>query len=52
MERIISDLEKFGMLELENEINLTYKVAASFKYLEQLIVSIQIADEVQYEISQ
>jgi hypothetical protein len=46
VERIISDLEKFGMLELENEINLTYKVAASFKYLEQLIVSIQMPEEV------
>jgi len=52
VERIISDLEKFGMLELENEINQTYKVAASFKYLEQLIVSIHIAEEVQYEIPQ
>ena len=52
VERVISDLEKFGMLELENEINQTYKVAASFKYLEQLIVSIHIAEEVQYEIPQ
>jgi hypothetical protein len=46
VDRIISDLEKFGMLELENEISLTYKVAASFKYLEQLIVSIQMPEEV------
>ncbi|MES2646438.1 MAG: hypothetical protein V4717_06150 [Bacteroidota bacterium] len=46
VDRIISDLEKFGMLELENEINQTYKVAASFKYLEQLIVSIQMPEEV------
>ena len=52
VQKIIDDLEKFGMLELENEMNQTYKVAASFKYLEQLIVSIQIAEEVKYEISQ
>ncbi len=50
VERIITDLEKFGMIELENEITKTYKVAASFKYLEQLILSIHIAEEVQYEI--
>ncbi|MEO7312884.1 MAG: hypothetical protein ABIX01_21040 [Chitinophagaceae bacterium] len=52
VDRIINDLEKFGMLELENEINQTYKVTAAFKYLEQLIVSIHIAEEVQYEIPQ
>ncbi len=46
VDRIISDLEKFGMLELENQISQTYKVAASFKYLEQLIVSIQMPEEV------
>jgi hypothetical protein len=40
------------MLELENEITNTFKVASSFKYLEQLIVSIHIAEEVQYEIPQ
>lgn len=52
VERVISDLEKFGMVELENEISKTYKVAASFKYLEQLILSIHISDDIQYEIPQ
>jgi hypothetical protein len=52
VERVISELEKFGMVDLENEISKTYKVAASFKYLEQLILSIHISEDIQYEIPQ
>ena len=52
VQKIIEELVKFGMLELENEINHLYKVTAAFKYLEQLIVSIHIAEETQHEIPQ
>lgn len=52
VDRVINELEKFGMVEMENELSNTYKVAASFKYLEQLILSIHISEEVQYEIPQ
>lgn len=52
VERMIAELEKFGIAELENEISQTYKITAAFKFVEQLIISIQIADEVQYEVSE
>ena len=37
-------------IELENDITHQYKVLASFKYLEQLILTINIPDEVKNEI--
>ena len=52
VQRLIDELEKFGMVELENEISQQYKVLSAFKYIEQLIVSIHITEEVQHEISQ
>lgn len=48
--RIIDSLCKDGFAEIENEILKSYKVLSSFKYLEELINSINIPDEVQYEI--
>ena len=48
--KIIEMLRKDSFLELENEITGYYKVLASFKYLELLITSINIPDEVQNEI--
>ena len=45
-------LEKDAFVELENEISLSYKVLASFKYLEQLVLAINIPDEVKNEIPQ
>lgn len=52
VQRLIDELEKFGMVELENDISQQYKVLSAFKYIEQLIVSIHITEEVQHEISQ
>jgi hypothetical protein len=52
VERLIDELEKYGVVELENEITEQYKVLSSFKYLEQIIVSIHISEEVINEISQ
>lgn len=52
VQKMIDELEKFGLIELENEISLQYKVLSAFKYIEQLIVSIHITEEVQHEISQ
>lgn len=39
-----------GFAELENELSGQYKVLASFNYIKQLIVSIQIQEEVAHEI--
>ncbi len=52
IKKLINELCNYGYVELENEILQQYKVVASFKYIEQLILSISISEEVQYEISQ
>jgi hypothetical protein len=39
-----------GYAELENEISRQYKILASFNYIKQLIVSIQIQEETVHEI--
>ncbi len=46
IDRLISD----SFVELENEITHQYKVLTSFKYLEQLILTINIPDEIRDEI--
>ncbi len=52
IEKVIELLEKDCFIELENEISLSYKVLASFKYLEQLVLAINIPDDVKNEIPQ
>lgn len=53
-ERISNLIEKQlcipGFAELENELTNEYKVLASFNYLKELIVSIQIQEEAAHEI--
>ncbi|MDL2305454.1 hypothetical protein LJC72_08985 [Bacteroides sp. OttesenSCG-928-D19] len=48
--KVISDMKSDRFLELENEVSEQYKVLASFKYLEELISTIQITDEAKNEI--
>ena len=48
--KAIESLIRDGYLEMENEILRSYKVLSSFKYLEELINTINIPDEVQNEI--
>lgn len=50
--RLVEELQKYGVVELESELNEQYKVLASFKYIEQLIISIHISEELKHEISQ
>ncbi len=50
--RLIIKLTDAGYAELENEISGLYKVVASYKYIEELIVSINISEEFHDEISQ
>lgn len=51
VQRLIDELEKYGLAELENEISQQYKVLSAFKYIEELIVSIHITEELQHEVS-
>ena len=50
LDRVLKKLSDDTYIELENEITNQYKVLASFKYLEQLILTINIPDDVKNEI--
>lgn len=50
LDKILKKLTDDSFIEIENEITHQYKVLASFKYLEQLILTINIPDEVRDEI--
>jgi len=50
LEKILKKLADDAFIELENEITQQYKVLASFKYLEQLILTINIPETVRNEI--
>lgn len=50
LDRILKMMINDSFIEIENEITHQYKVLNSFKYLEQLILTINIPDEVKNEI--
>ena len=52
VEKIVDNLCIEGFAELENEILKTYKILSSFKYLEELVININIPEDVQDEIPQ
>ncbi len=44
MDKLISDLDRQGFVELENELDGTYKVTAAFHYIEELIDCLTIIE--------
>lgn len=50
LDKILKKLIDESFVELENEITHQFKVLSSFKYLEKLIITINIPDEVKNEI--
>lgn len=50
IEKILEILEKDKFIEIENRITHQYKVLASFNYLEQLIMTINISEDTINEI--
>lgn len=44
MEKLIGDMERQGFVELENELDGTYKVTAAFHYIEELIDCLTIIE--------
>lgn len=48
--KIVNEMRSDRFIELENELSEQYKVLSSFKYLEELVLSIQITDEAIHEI--
>ncbi len=51
IERLFELMEKDTFMELDNPISNTYKVLASFKYLEELILTINLPEETKNEKS-
>lgn len=50
IKKLVDMLLKDGYVELENENSDSYKVLASFTYLETLILNINLSEEIQNEI--
>lgn len=44
IEKLVGDFERQGFVELENELDGTYKVTAAFHYIEELIDCLTIID--------
>lgn len=44
IEKLINDLERQGFVELENDLDRTYKVTAAFHYIEELIDCLTIIE--------
>lgn len=44
IDKLVSDLERQGFVELENELDGTYKVTAAFHYIEELIDCLTIIE--------
>ena len=50
VDRLVAELEKTGLIELENEHEQSYKVLTSFHYMEDMVDSITITEEAEDEI--
>ncbi len=44
IDKLITDLERLGFVELENELDGTYKVTSAFHYIEELIDCLTIIE--------
>ncbi len=52
VDKLIGELERMGFIEQQNEIEKTWKVLASFHYVEELIDCITITEETEEEDKQ
>ena len=50
VDKLLSELERMGVVELENELEGSYKVLSAFGYIEDLVDCITISEEVQDEL--
>lgn len=50
IDKLIAELLKIGVIELENEYDETYKVLTAFNYMEEIIDSITILEDVNDEV--
>jgi len=49
-EKLIDRMKSFGVIETANELESTYRVTAAFRYIEELVNALKIAEEVKDEI--
>ncbi|KAA8483164.1 hypothetical protein F1649_09950 [Arcticibacter tournemirensis] len=52
MEKVLDHLVRDNFIELENDISQEYKTLSSFTYLEKLVLTINIPEDIQHEIPQ
>lgn len=52
VEKLISELERAGMIELENEHDERYKVLTAFHYMEEMVDCITLSEEINDEVSE
>lgn len=52
VKNLVEGLRNEGFVELENAFYDRYKVVAAFNYAEELVLSINIPEEIEYEISE
>lgn len=50
IDKLVGELSKAGMIELENEHDETYKVLTAFHYMEEMVDCINISEEANDEI--
>lgn len=50
VEKLVGELEKANLIELENEHDQTYKVLSAFNYMEDIVDSITISEDTSDEI--
>ena len=49
VDKLVAELERMGFIEQQNELEKTWKVLASFHYIEDLIDCISITEEEESE---
>lgn len=49
VDKLIAEMERMGFIEQQNELEKTWKVLASFHYIEELIDCISITDDTEHE---
>ncbi|MCQ2133804.1 MAG: hypothetical protein MJY88_02450 [Bacteroidales bacterium] len=52
VEKLVDEMEKMGFIELENELDGTWKVTSAFHYIEELVDCLIVSEEVENEVSE
>ncbi len=50
VDKLVDELEKIGFIEMENELDGTWKVTGAFHYIEELVDCLTVSEEVRDEV--